>query len=380
MSGSIDDGREREYQALRDSEELHRATLSSISDAVFLTDDAGAFTFVCPNVDVIFGYVPDEVHAMGHLQRLLGECPVSPRELKRRGEVPNVEREVTTKSGERRVLLVQYKSVAIRASTVLCTCRDITDLKQAERELAATRLELAHGSRLALVGVTTAAIVEDLSQPLSAIRTNAGAGRLILDRKLTRIWRSELRDIFSDLQNASRDAGEILGRLRTLVRKRPPILRPVNLNRVVQDVLLVVAADARRRSIALRSEVAAPLPAVRGDRVSLQQVLLKLVLNAMDAVEVDGHRGEKAVVVRTRMAETEVECAVSDTGHGISSDNLTRIFEPFFTTKESSVGLGLAIARSLVQAHAGRLWAESSPAGATFRLALPTTAASAPPT
>jgi PAS domain S-box-containing protein len=127
MSGSSSNGgRERGYEALRESEELHRATLSSISDAVFLVDDAGAFTYICPNVDVIFGYVPDEVQAMSRLGRLLGENLFDPAELVARGELRNIEREVTAKSGERRTVLVQLKRVSIRGGTVLCTCRDVT--------------------------------------------------------------------------------------------------------------------------------------------------------------------------------------------------------------------------------------------------------------
>ena len=156
MSGPTNGGRADAFQALRESEELHRATLSSISDAVFQTDDDGVFTYVCPNVDVIFGYNPDEVHAMGRIDRLLGENLFDPAELAARGELRNLEREVVTKSGEQRMVLVLLRRVAIQRGTMLYTCRDVTELKRAERELAAMRLELAHAARLALVGELTA--------------------------------------------------------------------------------------------------------------------------------------------------------------------------------------------------------------------------------
>src|SRR5262245_52681622 len=141
MTGPTNGGRARAYEALRESEELHRATLSSISDAVFLSDDEGAFTYICPNVDVIFGYVPDEVQAMGSIARLLGQNLFSLADLIGQGELRNIEREITAKSGVRRTVLIQIKRVAIKNGTVLFTCRDITELRQAEKALAATRLE-----------------------------------------------------------------------------------------------------------------------------------------------------------------------------------------------------------------------------------------------
>src|SRR5262245_51626352 len=128
MSGSGNGGREQAYEALRASEELHRATLSNISDAVFIADDAGRFTFVCPNVDVIFGYSPDEVFDFGRLDRFLGEGLFDAAELSARGEIQNVEREVTIKNGSRRQLLIHLKRVAIQGGTVLCSCRDVTAL------------------------------------------------------------------------------------------------------------------------------------------------------------------------------------------------------------------------------------------------------------
>ena len=175
-------GRERAYRALHDSEELHRVTLSSISDAVFLTDDDGQFTFICPNVDVIFGYVPDEVQAMVRISRLLGENLFDRSELAARGEIRNIEREVVSKSGEHRSLLIHLKEVSIRGGTVLYSCRDVTDRRHAEEELRTVRQELAHASRLALLGELMASIGHEINQPLAAIRSNASAGLLLLNR------------------------------------------------------------------------------------------------------------------------------------------------------------------------------------------------------
>jgi PAS domain S-box-containing protein len=370
MTGSDNGGRESAYQALRDSEELHRATLSNISDAVFLTDDEGAFTYVCPNVDVIFGYVPEEVRAMSRIGRLLGEGLFDVVDLVAQGEIRNVEREVAAKSGERRTVLIHLKRVSIMGGTVLYTCRDVTELKHAERELAATRLELAHAARLALVGQLMASIVHEVQQPLTSILANASAGLRILQQQENGAAVGELRETFSDIRSQSTAAAEIIHRLRTLVRKRPLDLQPLDVNEVADDVLLLVHADARRRGVTLRAELAPALPTINADRVSLQHVLLDLIVNAMDALA--EAEGERLVVVRTREDMGSVEVAVSDTGHGIAAEHRPRVFDAFFTTKPEGIGLGLAIARSIVEAHRGRIWAdEHDGRGATFRLALP---------
>ena len=370
MTGLDNGGRESGFQALRDSEELHRATLSSISDAVFLTDDEGAFTYVCPNVDVIFGYVPDEVRAMSKIGRLLGEGLFDLVDLVAEGEIRNVEREVAAKSGERRTVLIHLKRVSIMGGTVLYTCRDVTELKQAEKELAAARLDLAHAARLALVGQLMASIMHEIQQPLTSILANASAGLRILQQQENGDALAELRETFSDIRGQSNAAAEIIHRLRTLVRKRPLDLQPLDVNEVADDVLLLVHADARRRGVTLRAELAPSLPTINADRVSLQHVLLDLIVNAMDAL--GETEGERLVIVRTRADMGSVEVAVSDNGQGIAADHRPRVFDAFFTTKPEGIGLGLAIARSIVEAHRGRIWAdEHDGRGATFRLALP---------
>jgi PAS domain S-box-containing protein len=378
MSGETNGGRARAYEALRESEELHRATLSSISDAVFMANDEGAFTYICPNVDVIFGYLPDEVQAIGSIGRFLGEDLFDPADLTARGEIRNLEREVTAKSGDRRTVLIQLKRVSIKGATVLCTCRDITELKHAERELAAIRLELAHAARLALVGEMTASIVHEIRQPLTAILGNASAGLRLAREQAPKA--AELQEIFGDIQGVCHSAAEIIERLQMLARKRPLERRSLDVNGVASDVLRLVAADARRRRVVLRAELAASLPTIEADRVCLQQVILNLVVNAMDAMH-EEEEAARQVVVRTRHATGAVEFEVSDTGHGIAADHLARLFDAFFSTKADGIGLGLAIARTIVEAHAGRIWAESeSGQGATFRVTLPILPAPGRPT
>jgi PAS domain S-box-containing protein len=369
MSEGTNGGRAEAFQALRDSEELHRATLGSISDAVFLTDDEGIFTFVCPNVDVIFGYVPDEVRAMRRISRLLGEL-FDLAELAARGEIKNIEREVTSKSGERRSVLIHLKKVSIQGSTVLYTCRDVTERRHAEEELRAARLDLAHASRLALVGELLASIAHEINQPLTSILSNASAGLRHLPAHVN-AEAKELREIFGDIRDQGRRAGEVIERVRALAGKRPLERQPLDMNEVAGEIVTLVRGEARRRCVTLRTELVPSLPAIGADRVSLQQVMLNLVLNGMDAMD-QQQAEERRLIVRTRQLADTVEVAVSDTGHGIPADRLPRLFDAFFTTKKEGLGLGLAIARSIVEAHGGRIWAEDDGGrGATFRLTLP---------
>jgi PAS domain S-box-containing protein len=371
MSGSINGGRERAYQALRASEELHRATLSSISDAVFMADETGAFTYICPNVDIIFGYLPDEVQAMGRLANLLGEDLFDPAELAARGEIRNVEREVVSKSGIRRNVLIHFKRVTIQNGTVLCTCRDITELKHAEKELAAARVELTHAARLALVGELTASIMHEIGQPLTAIQANASAGALLVQEGAKAPDLTSLAEIFHDIHEESDSVAQIVERLRRLLRKRPLERRALDVNDVVKDVVRLISAEANRRGVTLRADLVSSALPVIADRVSLQQVFLNLIVNGMDAMEHETRHGRQ-VLVTTRLESGFIEIAVTDAGHGITAADLPKVFDAFFSTKQDGIGLGLAITRSIVEAHSGRIRAENDPrGGAVFHVTLP---------
>jgi PAS domain S-box-containing protein len=361
-------GRERAYQALRESEELHRLTLSHISDAVFVTDDAGAFTFICPNVDAIFGYAPDEVQAMATIDGLLGENLFDLAQLAAQGEIRNIERDVRSKAGEHRSLLVHLKRVSIRGGTVLYSCRDVTERRHAEEELRTARQDLAHAARLALIGELVSSIAHEINQPLMSITSNASAGLRGLDGAA---GATELREILTDIRDHGQLAGDIIERLRALARKRPLERQALDLNEVTTATLRLIGSDARRRHVALRSELMGSLPAIAADRVCLQQVVLNLLLNAMDAMD-QVEADDRQLVVRTRPLGDAVEVEVSDTGPGIPADRLPRLFDAFYSTKKEGLGLGLSIARSIVEAHGGRIWAEDHGGhGATFHLTIP---------
>jgi PAS domain S-box-containing protein len=363
-------GSEHAYRDLSESEELHRATLASISDAILITDDHGAFTFICPNVDVIFGYTTDEVQGLGVIARLLGPPFFNRAELAKRGEIRNIECEVTIKSGARRTLLVHVKAVSIKGGTVLYCCRDVTELRHAEEELRVLRMELAHVSRLGLVGQLLASITHEIKQPLTAIINNASVGRGLLTNDLPSPLVTDLRDIFDDIVAEGRLAADVVDRLRTLSRKRPLSMLPVDLNELAAETIRFVEHDARSHQVAVVADLDPALPDVRADRVCLQQVLLTLAVNAIEAMG-ETVPADRQLALTTRRSTDGVELTVSDRGHGIPSEDLPNLFEPFFTTKSQGLGLGLAIARSIIDTHGGRIWADEVAGGATFHVSLP---------
>ena len=187
----------------------------------------------------------------------------------------------------------------------------------------------------------------------------------------TKLRTTELREILTDVRDEARLAVDIIDRLRSLAGKKPLELRPVDVNEVTAELLRLVASDARSRGVNLSTELAPSLPPVRADRICLQQVMLNLIVNGMDSMrEMEGDGRDLTVCTCRR--DDGVEIAVSDTGHGIPNDRMPKLFDAFFTTKKDGVGLGLAIARSIVEAHGGRIWAEDHGGrGATFRLTLP---------
>lgn len=216
-----------------------------------------------------------------------------------------------------------------------------------------------------------ASIAHEVKQPLTAIVSNAAAAARALEDGPDHPHAEELREILNDIAAEGRLAADVVDRLRTLSLKRPLSLSPVALNEVVAETLHFVQGDARRRHVTLVAELEPKLPAVKADRVCVQQVLLSLSLNAIDAME-DTPPRERRILFRTRCTGDQVELLVRDTGTGISKPVSDKLFEPFFTTKAQGLGLGLAIARSIVDAHGGRIWAANNDgAGASFHIALP---------
>jgi two-component system sensor kinase FixL len=243
---------------------------------------------------------------------------------------------------------------------------DITDRKLTEEN----DRKLAHMQRLVVMGELSAAMAHEVRQPLTAILSNANAARMLLNSQHPPL--AELREIVSDIRRDDLLADEVIGRIRDFLRKREPRMQPCDLNAAISDVLRLVAGDARIRHVEIRTELAGELPPVLGDRTQLQQVLLNLIVNGMDAME-GTPEPSRHLTVQTRPSDDGgIEVAVTDHGCGIASDDLERLFEPFFTTRKEGMGLGLSIAHSIIAAYRGRLWAENNvDGGATFRFRVP---------
>ena len=253
-------------------------------------------------------------------------------------------------------------------TAILASINDITARRKVEVETAQQRNELTHLSRVAMLGELSGSLAHELNQPLTAILSNAQAALRFLARDPGNI--AEIRNILEDIAEDDKRAGEIIRRLRTLLRKGEVRHRPLEVNEVVLDVLRLMRSDLLNRDVAVSSELAVDLPWVEGDRVQLQQVLVNLVMNGCDAM--DGASGDRRLTLRTAVAGGEVEVSVADRGRGIPPGELERVFEPFVSTKEEGLGLGLAVCRSIVAAHHGRLWAaNNADRGASFRFTLP---------
>jgi PAS domain S-box-containing protein len=248
---------------------------------------------------------------------------------------------------------------------------DITARKQAESEMMLLRQEIAHVSRVTTMGQLASALAHEINQPLGAILRNAEAAELFLQHKSPDL--EEIRAILADIRKDDRRASAVIDRMRTLLRRRELETQALDVAELIGDVAAVTRPDATAHRVRLEVEIPAGLPRVRGDRVHLQQVLLNLIVNGMDAVNGTA-TDERCVTVRARPdGEQVVEIAVSDSGSGVPDGQLAHVFDPFFTTKPSGMGMGLAISRTIVEAHGGRLWAENNAGrGATFCFTLKT--------
>jgi signal transduction histidine kinase len=242
--------------------------------------------------------------------------------------------------------------------------------KQSELEAQGLRNDLAHAGRVATIGELTASLAHELNQPLTAILSNAQAGQRVLETAPVDL--EEMGEILKDIVEDDKRAAEVIRRLRGLLTKRDPQMRMVDLNEALNEVARLVSGDAVARGVSIRLELADGLPPVLGDRVQLQQVTLNLVLNGMDAMRESGTR-DRVLVLRTAKAGAKtVRVEVQDSGVGINESDMGKIFQAFYTTKADGMGIGLAITRSIVDVHGGRLEAHNNPdGGATFSFTLP---------
>lgn len=247
---------------------------------------------------------------------------------------------------------------------------DITERKDSESELHQVRGQLAHAGRVSMMGQLAAALAHELNQPLGAILRNAEAAELFLQVPHPDL--DEVRAIIRDILRDDKRAGGVIDRLKALLKRKDIESRPLPVKDLLEEVLALIRADASARGVKLELTMPPNLPDAAGDRVHLQQVLINLIINAMDALGESG-RADRRVIVAARPLEGEgfIEVSVKDNGPGISEGRLQQVFDPFFTTKTDGMGMGLSISRTIIEAHGGRIRVESDASGACFRFTLP---------
>ena len=279
---------------------------------------------------------------------------------------PHFENRIQCQDGSYRWL--SWRAMLDRSS-VYAIARDITRLKQAEEQLDTLRSELAHVSRQTTIGAMTASIAHEIRQPLTSIAANANAGLRWLNAAEPKL--AEVQTALSCVVRDTRRIDEVITSIRTTFGKKTGEKRLVNVRLLVGEVLALTQHELNSKQIFLRNRISADLPAVAGDRVQLQQVLVNLVVNAVEAMSAVTER-ERWLTIDLSINGREITVSVADTGSGIEAAKIGQVFEPFFTTKSEGMGLGLFICRSIAEAHGGQLSiSPNTPVGTVVHLALP---------
>ena len=239
-----------------------------------------------------------------------------------------------------------------------------------ERQYREMQSELAHANRVATMGQLTASIAHEIKQPIAAARTNAAAALRFLDKSPPDVV--EVREALTRILNNTDRASDVVDRIGSLIKKAPPRKEVVDLNASILEVTALARSEAIKTGVTVGTHLAGELPRIQCDRVQLQQVMLNLIVNAIQSMS-GVEDGNRELHISTVSIEPEGVCvAVQDTGHGLRPETLPRLFEPFYTTKPDGMGMGLSICRSIIEAHGGRLWATGcEPRGALFQFTIP---------
>jgi len=376
---SIDiDDRKQAEQELRKSEEQWRDVFENNPTMYFMVDAAGTVLSVNPFGAEQLGYqvaelVDQPVLSVFHesdreaVQRNMASC------LEQLGRARSWEARKVRKDGKVRWVRETAKAVPrVNGPIVLVACEDITEQKRAEEALRQAQADLARVSRVTTMGELTASLAHEVNQPIAAAVTNANACLRWLAGDAPNL--EEARAAAMRIVKDGKRAAGVISRIRLLFKKGTPEREEVDVNEVIREMIVLLRNETTRYSISVRMELAPGLPQVMGDRVQLQQVMMNLIMNGIDAMkDVDGARD---LAIKSERAENEqLIVSVSDTGVGLPPRQADQIFNAFFTTKPHGTGMGLSISRSIVESHGGRLWAaDDSRRGACFCFTLPTRA------
>jgi len=259
-----------------------------------------------------------------------------------------------------------------RLTAIVASARDITARRRAEEQARQHLQSLAHVTRVSSMGEMASAIAHEINQPLTAIANYTYASVRML--RSGAASQDEILEVLQRVAGEAERAGEVVRRMRSFVRGDEGQIQEVEANFLVNEVVRLAAAEARQNGVELDTRLEIGLPVVLADSIQIQQVLLNLVRNAIEAIAMSSAEARRIQLSTRASGEGMIEIAVSDTGPGLAGTDLEKVFEPFYTTKPEGIGIGLALSRSIADAHGGRLWATANAAspGATFRLTLPT--------
>ncbi len=350
------------------------------ADAIISIDENQCITRFNPAAEQTFGYSAREVVGEslemllpeqfrgGHRKHVegFGDSQQPSRLMNQRGDIAGLKKDGTTFPARASISRVEFEG----RTTLTVFLRDISDIRAAIETARQSREELERMDRVGILGEISASMAHELNQPLAAILTNAQVLKRQIDADPTRL--DDASEAVSDVIDDARRASEVIQRLKTLLKPGERKLEVVDINQLVTQAVQLLNSEIVIRQISLTIESAPDLPAVSGDRVQFLQILLNLATNAFDAME-ELDPNDRHLLIRTsQVAPKAVEVCVKDSGAGFKGESYQRLTEPFFTTKKSGMGMGLAISRTILQTHGGRLWAENNPGpGATFYFTLP---------
>jgi PAS domain S-box-containing protein len=370
--------RKRAEEALRRSEERFRTLVQFSFDVYWETDAQHRFInqeFAesladAPASDSEIGKTrwevpylePDEAAWRKHRETLDAHLPFRDFELAR--SAPDGSKRYVSVSGlpvfDETGRFVGYRGVG----------RHITERKRAEEALRSAQAELAHANRVATMGQLTASVAHEVSQPIAATVMNAQAALRWIGAQPPNL--NEVRQSLGQIVDNSKRAGDVIGRIRALIKKAPPQKEALEINEAILEVIALTRGEVVQNGIAVRTQLADGLPRIQADRVQLQQVILNLIVNAVQAMSGASDGTRELLIATSADASNSVLVSLRDSGPGLDPASLERLFDAFYTTKSSGLGMGLSICRSIIEAHGGRIWASANePRGAVFHLSLP---------
>ncbi len=376
---TAESAREATLRAVQESETRFREIFEQAAVGITHARLDGRFLRANQKLCDMLGYAEAEVleHSFQELTH--------PEDLD--AEVSNWKRmlatEIQTYSMEKRLLRKDHSIVWVKVTVsmagksgeaparTIAVIEDLTANKQMEDDIRRQRGQLEHLSRVSSMGELTAALAHELNQPIAAIVASAQAARRFLTQEQPDL--PEVQEALDDIAEDGQRAGEVIHRMRALLRRGDLVHTALDANQVIRETIVLVRSEAILRGISLRLELAQDLPLVYGDRVQLQQVLLNLLINGMDAMRVPGKRAATLVVQSRLRSAEQIEITVQDAGEGLDGQTLAHMFDAFFSTKPDGLGMGLTISRSIVRAHDGQIWATRNPAGpgVTVHVVLP---------